>query len=45
MHERTQDPMTYVRYFGRPDLFITLTCNPRWEDITQKLLHGKRSHD
>lgn len=24
MHERTQDAMTYVRHFGRPDLFITL---------------------
>ncbi|GFW40730.1 ATP-dependent DNA helicase [Trichonephila clavipes] len=30
MHERTQDAMTYVRHFGRPDLFITFTCNPKW---------------
>ena len=27
MHERTQDAMTYVRTYGRPDLFITFTCN------------------
>ena len=28
MHERTQDAMSYVRHYGRPDLFITFTCNP-----------------
>ncbi|VVC42095.1 Helitron helicase-like domain, partial [Cinara cedri] len=30
MHERTQDAMTYVRHYGRPDLFITFTldCQP-----------------
>jgi len=28
MHEKNQDAMTYVRKFGRPDLFITFTCNP-----------------
>ncbi|KAL0860211.1 hypothetical protein ABMA27_010518 [Loxostege sticticalis] len=27
MHEYTQDAMTYVRKYGRPDLFITFTCN------------------
>lgn len=29
MHERTQDAMTYVRHYGRPDLFITFTCNTK----------------
>ncbi|KAL4104522.1 hypothetical protein QTP88_019817 [Uroleucon formosanum] len=32
MHESTQDAMTYVRVHGRPDLFITFTCNPTWKD-------------
>ncbi|XP_024871877.1 uncharacterized protein LOC112454611 [Temnothorax curvispinosus] len=45
MHERTQDAMTYVRYHGRPDLFITFTCNPKWKDITDALLPGQKSHD
>ncbi|XP_076301721.1 uncharacterized protein LOC143219730 [Lasioglossum baleicum] len=45
MHERTQDAMTYVRQYGRPDLFITFTCNPRWKDITDMLLPGQKSHD
>lgn len=45
MHERTQDAMTYVRQYGRPDLFITFTCNPRWKDITDILLPAQKSHD
>ena len=28
MHERQQDATTYVRKYGHPDLFITMTCNP-----------------
>ena len=38
MHERTQDAMTYVRNYGRPDLFITFTCNPLWPEISESLL-------
>ncbi|GFV64343.1 ATP-dependent DNA helicase [Trichonephila clavipes] len=45
MHERTQDAMTYVRYFGRPDLFITFTCNPKWSEIVDLLNQGQKSHD
>lgn len=37
MHERTQDVMSYVRYYGRPDLFTTLTCNPKWTEIQEQL--------
>ena len=28
MQEYIQDAMTYVRAYGRPDLFITFMCNP-----------------
>lgn len=46
MHERTEDAMTYVRrHYGRPDLFVTFTCNPRWEDIKEQLFLGQKSHD
>lgn len=45
MHERTQDAMTYVRQYGRPDLFITFTCNPKWKDIKDVLYPGQMSHD
>lgn len=38
MHSKAQDGLTYVRVFGRPDLFITFTCNPRWEEIINNLI-------
>jgi hypothetical protein len=41
MHARTQDAMTYVRHYGRPDLFITFTCNPKWTEIQEQLLPGQ----
>ncbi|GBP21596.1 hypothetical protein EVAR_9781_1 [Eumeta japonica] len=37
MNEYAQDAMTYVRKYGRPDLFITFTCNPTWKDIIDLL--------
>lgn len=45
MHEYAQDAMTYVRYYGRPDLFITFTCNPKWDEIQELLLPGQTSVD
>ncbi|XP_045498452.1 uncharacterized protein LOC123696361 [Colias croceus] len=45
MHERTQDAFCYVRKFGRPDLFITITTNPKWPEITAQLLAGQASYD
>jgi hypothetical protein len=35
MYQHYQDSMSIVRRFGRPDLFITFTCNPRWPEIVQ----------
>lgn len=43
MHERTQDAMTYVRHFGRPDLFITFTCNTKWQEICELLKEGQKA--
>lgn len=45
MHEKTQDAMTYVRNYGRPDLFVTFTCNPEWPEIKEEILPGQRSFD
>jgi Helitron helicase-like domain at N-terminus len=45
MHEYTQDAMTYVRNYGRLDLFVTFTCNPKWEEIEQELLDGQAPSD
>lgn len=43
MQEYIQDAMTYVRHYGRPDLFITFTCNPNWEGIKNLFLPGQHS--
>ena len=42
MHEYAQDALTYVRKYGRPDLFITYTCNPSWTEIKDLLLPGQQ---
>ena len=45
MHEYTQDAMTYVRHYGRPDLFVTFTCNPKWQEIQAELMEGQTHYD
>lgn len=45
MHEYIQDAMTYVRRYGRADLFITFTCNPNWTEIKDLLLPGQNPSD
>ena len=35
--EYTQDAFCYVRNYGRPDLFITFTCNSNWTEIKNEL--------
>ena len=45
MHERQMDVMTYVRKFGRLDLFITVRTNPKWDEINANLLLGQEAHD
>ena len=45
MHEYTQDAMTYVKTYGRPDLFITFTCNPNWIEISENLFNGQSPNE
>jgi hypothetical protein len=37
MYEKYQDSLVLARRFGKPDLFITFTCNPRWKEIESGL--------
>ena len=37
--------MAIVRSFGRLSLFITVTCNPAWEEVTRALLPDQRPED
>jgi hypothetical protein len=45
MVQRYQDAMAIVCVYGRPDLFITVTCNPYWPEITRELLFGQQAFD
>ncbi|XP_063929850.1 uncharacterized protein LOC135142114 [Zophobas morio] len=45
MQEYAQDSLTYVRRYGRPDLFITFTCNPSWCEFKYLLLRGQQPSD
>ncbi|GBM69671.1 hypothetical protein AVEN_124452-1 [Araneus ventricosus] len=45
MHEYARYAMTYVRWDGRPDLFITFTCNIAWSEINEELAHGQSPAD
>lgn len=41
---RYQDAMATVRKFGKPHLFITFTCNPKWPEITSCLRPGEAAY-
>ena len=41
MRQLYQDAMSVVTRHGKPDLFITFTCNPRWPEITENLQPGQ----
>ncbi len=42
MQQQYQDSMAVVRKRGKPDFFITFTCNPRWPEITENLLNDQK---
>jgi hypothetical protein len=37
MFNNCQDAMALCKKFGYPDLFLTVTCNPKWEEIQRHL--------
>src|SRR2546423_1381886 len=45
MHKLYQDGMAIVRVFEKPDLFITITCNPKWPEIQNALLSDQTAQD
>jgi hypothetical protein len=45
MTQLYQDALSIVRRFGKPDYFITFTCNPSWPEIQRELLHGQQASD
>lgn len=45
LREYTQDAMAYVLRFGRPDLFLTYTCNPTMPEFRELLFNGQTVND
>nr|XP_016494696.1 PREDICTED: uncharacterized protein LOC107813895 [Nicotiana tabacum] len=37
MRQRYMDAIALVQHFGKPNLFITMTCNPSWMEIEEHL--------
>ena len=37
--------MAIVREYGGPDLFVTYTCNPNWQEISRELGPGQTAND
>ncbi|XP_046737527.1 uncharacterized protein LOC124406215 [Diprion similis] len=35
------DAMAILQKYGKPDLFITMTCNPKWKEIVENLKLGQ----
>ncbi|KAH9108023.1 hypothetical protein AeMF1_016693, partial [Aphanomyces euteiches] len=44
MRQRYLDAMAIVRKYGRPDLFISVTCNPKWVEIDRELELAKEDY-
>lgn len=47
MVQNYQDAMAICRFYGPPDLFITFTCNPKWQEIADALafILGQKPED
>ncbi|XP_065683238.1 uncharacterized protein LOC136096046 [Hydra vulgaris] len=35
LKENFEDAMAIIKKYGKPDLFITFTCNPKWREIIE----------
>ena len=45
MHQLYQDSMAIVWRYSKPDLFLTFTCNPKWEEIQNALFPNQVATD
>lgn len=45
MQQRFQDSMAIARFFGQVDIFMTVTTNPLWPEITRELLPHQTTYD
>ena len=40
MKRRYMDSMALVQRYGKPDIFLTMTCNQNWLEIQNELLQA-----
>ena len=45
LKENFEDAMAIIKKYGKPDLYITFTCNPKWCEITENLYPGPTAND
>ena len=45
MRRRYMDSIALVRRFGKSDIFLTMTCNPNWDEIKRELYPGQTPQD
>ncbi|XP_021761819.1 uncharacterized protein LOC110726658 [Chenopodium quinoa] len=45
MKKRYLNAMALVHRFGKPDLFVTITCNANWPEIKNELATGETAQD
>ena len=45
MHQQSLDSIVLYQTFGHPHLFITMTTNPDWHEITAHLKNGETALD
>jgi hypothetical protein len=45
MMENLQNSLAISRKYGNASMFITMTANPKWKEITEALLSGKTAAD
>lgn len=44
MYQNYLDAMSIVQHFGKPSLFVTMTCNPKWHEIISNIDFNEVSH-
>ena len=45
MHQEYLDSIGLFQRFGHPHLFLTMTCNPGWPEISENLKEGESALD
>lgn len=45
LYQRYQDSMAIARHFKKIDIFLTITANPKWPEITRELRPGQSAED